>query len=281
QYESNYRKTLADLTIIKKNIVDIESRLSEAMRELEIERALVEGEHELVFKQILDDSEIDQEKIRHLYNDLQLLTDRIMTEKTSIRNEIDYTQQILFKLEYELRELEEQYRPSDDKILKKKEILAETRRKHEDLEFQLMELETRCETELEQAEEHFQNEQILVAQNSKIRQNTLRDLDHQQNIILHQVIIEKEKLEREKQKLKLLFKQKKFEANELEQKINGLSSIHEKNIYENGHHLQATNGKDVWLNGNTSMYHSTPSSIYNALNYADDISLPKYILIYE
>ncbi|CAF1563596.1 unnamed protein product, partial [Adineta steineri] len=32
---------------------------------------------------------------------------------------------------------------------------------------------------------------------------------------------------------------------------------------------------DVWLNGNTSMYHSTPSSIYNALNYADDISLPK------
>ncbi|CAF1677967.1 unnamed protein product, partial [Adineta ricciae] len=33
QYESNYRKTLADLTIIKKNIVDIESRLSEAMRE--------------------------------------------------------------------------------------------------------------------------------------------------------------------------------------------------------------------------------------------------------
>ena len=35
-----------------------------------------------------------------------------------IRNEIDYTQQILFKLEDELRELEEQYRPSDDKILK-------------------------------------------------------------------------------------------------------------------------------------------------------------------
>ncbi|CAF1686877.1 unnamed protein product [Adineta ricciae] len=85
---------------------------------MEIERALVEGEHELVFKQILDDSESDQEKIRHLYNDLQLLTERIMSEKASIRNEIEYTQQILYKLEYELRELEEQYRPSDDKILK-------------------------------------------------------------------------------------------------------------------------------------------------------------------
>jgi hypothetical protein len=53
---------------------------------------------------------------------------------------------------------------------RKKEIIAETRKKHEDLEFQLMELETRCEAELEQAEEQFQTEQIIVSQNSKIRQ---------------------------------------------------------------------------------------------------------------
>ncbi|CAF1681750.1 unnamed protein product, partial [Adineta ricciae] len=173
----------------------------------------------------------------------------------------------------ELRELEEQYRPSDDKILKKKELLVETRRKHEDLEFQLMELETRCEAELEQAEEQFQHEQIVVAQNSKLRQNTLRDLDHQQNIILHQVIIEKEKLEREKQKLKLLFKQKKLEANELEQKLNGLSSIvnQEKKHHENSH--QSSN--DVWLNGNSVMYHSSPSNLYSTLNYPDNPSSAK------
>jgi hypothetical protein len=45
---------------------------------------LVEGEHELMFKQILDASESDQQKIRHLYNDLQLLIERIMAEKTSV-----------------------------------------------------------------------------------------------------------------------------------------------------------------------------------------------------
>ncbi len=45
-----------------------------------------------------------------------------------------------------------------------------TRKRYEDLEFQLMELETRCESELEQAEEHFQTEQQLVIQNAKIRQ---------------------------------------------------------------------------------------------------------------
>ena len=58
-------------------------------------------------------------------------------------------------------------------LSRKKELLAETRRKHEDLEFQLMELETRCEAELEQAEEQFQHEQIVVAQNSKLRQVNL------------------------------------------------------------------------------------------------------------
>jgi len=128
-------------------------------------------------------------------------------------------------------------------------------KKYEDLEFQLMELETRCEAELEQAEEHFQNEQMIVTQNSKSRQNTLRDLDHQQNVILHQVILEKDKLEREKQKLKLLFKQRKLEANELEQKIR--------------------NGKDIRLNGNTTMYHSTPSNLYSSLSYPESISSSK------
>jgi len=55
-------------------------------------------------------------------------------------------------------------------FFRKKEIIAQTRQKHEDLEFQLMELQTRCEAELEQAEEHFQNEQIIVTKNSKLRQ---------------------------------------------------------------------------------------------------------------
>lgn len=55
-------------------------------------------------------------------------------------------------------------------LSRKKEIIAETRKKHEDLEFQLMELETRCEAELEQAEQHFHNQQYIATQNSKLRQ---------------------------------------------------------------------------------------------------------------
>lgn len=72
----------------------------------------------------------------------------------------------------------------------------------------------------------------------------MNDLDRQQNILLNQVIKEKEKLEREKQKLKLLFKQKKLEANELEQKINKISS----NNYNGNVHHQSINRNYFELN---------------------------------
>lgn len=49
-------------------------------------------------------------------------------------------------------------------------MLNHMRNKYEDLEFQLMEFETRCESELEQAEIHFQTQQKLVTQNAKFRQ---------------------------------------------------------------------------------------------------------------
>ncbi|CAF3096245.1 unnamed protein product [Rotaria sp. Silwood2] len=255
QYEINYQKNLTDLTILKKNIVNIESRLNEVMRELEIEQALIEGEHELVFKQILNASESDQKKIRQLNKNLQLLIERIMAEKNSMRNEIDHTQKNLLKYEHELNELEQQHRPSDEKIFKKKEMIAVTRKKFEDLEFQFMELETRCESELEKAEENFQNEQKLLTQNAQIRQNALRNLDHQQYIALHQAIMEKEKLEREKQKLKLYFKQKKLEANELE-----------KRIYDTWSNINGTSHTE---------YQSIPIHHYGSLNYPNGLASPK------
>ncbi len=53
---------------------------------MDIEQALIEGEHELIFKQILDSSESDQKKLRQLYKNLQFLIERIMTEKNFVRN---------------------------------------------------------------------------------------------------------------------------------------------------------------------------------------------------
>lgn len=47
----------------------------------------------------------------------------------------------------------------------------------------------------------------------------LRDLDHQQKLILFQINAEKDKLENEKQQFKYLFKMKKCQINEFEEKF--------------------------------------------------------------
>ncbi|CAF1311374.1 unnamed protein product [Didymodactylos carnosus] len=87
-----------------------------------------------------------------------------------------------------------------------------------------------------------------------VLKNNLRDLDHQQHIILQQVTVEKDKLERERQKLKLLFKKKKLHADDIEQKLTKLSdaltttttSITDANhhrVNDNNHTLK-TNGRE-------------------------------------
>ena len=58
-----------------------------------MERALIEGEHELVFKDILKASESDQSKLRELYRTLQILIEGMLTEKTSVsdRSTVDFS----------------------------------------------------------------------------------------------------------------------------------------------------------------------------------------------
>lgn len=113
-----------------------------------------------------------------------------------------------------------------------------------------MEYETRCESEIEQAEKQFQFEQKRLVDNAQTRQNTLHELDHQQYLVLSQCTIEKEKLEREKQKLKLFFKQKQIEANELEQKI-------QRHRLTNDYHVQLRDKNRAQVNGRFSSIFSS------------------------
>ena len=101
--------------------------------------------------------------------------------------------------------------------------------------------------------------------------DALRELDHQQYIVLHQATIEKQKLEQQKQKLKLLFKQKKIEANEFEQNIHGKSII-SFHLYFDHYSLVII---DIWTNANATnhdIYKSTPINLYSTSNYIESIS---------
>ena len=55
---------------------------------------MIEGEHDLIFKQILDQSEFDQNKIEEFHENLQILIQRIMNEKNSVKFSFSFSFQI-------------------------------------------------------------------------------------------------------------------------------------------------------------------------------------------
>ena len=94
-----------------------------------------------------------------------------------------------------------------EKIKAQKEhSLEDAKRMHEDLEFQLMELEAKYETELEDIQNRLIKEQDSLLNAFKQRQSNLNEYDQHQTQMLMQVKAETECLEIERQKLIEKFK---------------------------------------------------------------------------
>ena len=88
----------------------------------------------------------------------------------------------------------------------KQHALEESKRVHEDLEFQLMELEAKYESELEDIQNRLIREQDNLLNAFKQRQTNLNEYDQQQTDMLMAVKAETEYLEMERQKLIEQFK---------------------------------------------------------------------------
>jgi hypothetical protein len=88
----------------------------------------------------------------------------------------------------------------------KEHSLEDAKRMHEDLEFQLMELEAKYETELEDIQNRLIKEQDSLLNAFKQRQSNLNEYDQHQTQMLMQVKAETECLEMERQKLIEKFK---------------------------------------------------------------------------
>ena len=88
----------------------------------------------------------------------------------------------------------------------KQHVLDESKRTHEDLEFQLMELEAKYESELEDIQNRLIKEQDNLLNAFKQRQTNLNEYDQQQTQMLLAVKAETECLEIERQKLIEQFK---------------------------------------------------------------------------
>jgi hypothetical protein len=101
----------------------------------------------------------------------------------------------------------------------KEHSLEDAKRMHEDLEFQLMELEAKYETELEDIQNRLIKEQDSLLNAFKQRQSNLNEYDQHQTKMLMQVKAETECLEMERQKLIEKFKKQRSQLQLVEKKL--------------------------------------------------------------
>jgi hypothetical protein len=183
-----------------------------------MERALLDVEQNNELKTIQN----EEAKLKHLQQEHQHRLDAFNMHTNQIRSEIDMVQMNMKNIENEIlildTTLDNQYllarngadlsgRSHWETIKCQKEhSLEEAKRLHEDLEFQLMELEAKYETELEDIQNRLIKEQDILLNTFKQRQATLNDYDEQTAQMLLHVKNETECLEIERQKLIEQFK---------------------------------------------------------------------------
>ncbi|XP_013410434.1 pleckstrin homology-like domain family B member 2 isoform X4 [Lingula anatina] len=225
------------ITDLKQKIVDIEGQQNEAIRELEMERALLEGEHQTEMVQL----QREQDRINSLKQKQLELIERATAEKERKRK-VRFTTQLeqekmdaerhkLRELEHKHYEVEQQLECCSreeeplllDELQKYQDAIENQRKIFDDLEFQQLEVETRYEEEREVVQQQLLQEQNQLLGKYKAREERLHQIDKQQRDMLKQVKVDIEGLETERQKLVEEFRKEKATLSTIDRKIRELS----------------------------------------------------------
>lgn len=217
-----------------------------------MERALLEVEHNNELKSIQN----DEAKLKQLQHEHQAKLDGFARHTNQIRDEIEMIQMTIKNIENEILILDTSLDASahyDTLRAQKEHSLDEAKHIHEDLEFQLMELEAKYETELEDIQNRLISEQDNLLRIFRQRQTSLSEYDQQQTQMLLRVKAETEQLEMERLKLIDEFKRQKDLLQNVEKKMNRLVIQMQKQSSD-----ELINIQDLSLTGSSSS--STSSS---------------------
>ncbi|XP_060573136.1 pleckstrin homology-like domain family B member 1 isoform X3 [Ruditapes philippinarum] len=217
----NKSDLLKKISALKQQIVDIETQEDEALRGLEMERALLEGEHQTEMERLQD----DQEKIRHLRHKQNMLMEKASREREKELAIIERERKKLENLELQNGTLENQLElcSSEDKksvmekLQKNKEMLDNQRKVFDDLEFQQLESEAKFEEDKEQSQRRLLADQNNLLDRYRTREESLQQISNQQREAILSVRRDMERFEADRQKSIDQFKQER--DSELSRKI--------------------------------------------------------------
>ncbi|XP_070182235.1 pleckstrin homology-like domain family B member 2 isoform X1 [Littorina saxatilis] len=242
---------LQKISALKRQISDIETQENEAIRELEMERSLLEGEHRTEMAQLQE----DQERINTLKQQQHSMLDRATKHREKGRHveqrAIEREREKLLMLEEKQHAVMQQLRSSTSSLemssspttpvsllnptagTSELSMLRESlqrelenqRRIFDDLEFQQLEAEARFDEEKERMSNKLLQDQQQLLQKYKAREERLQQIDTQQKGMLGNVKSTLEGLEQDRLKLVDTFKKEKQSAADVHSKIAELSRM--------------------------------------------------------
>ncbi|KAL4228838.1 Pleckstrin y-like domain B member 1 [Mactra antiquata] len=223
----NKTDLLKKISTLKQQIVDIETLEDEALRGLEVERALLDGEHHAEMEKLQE----DQEKIQQLRQKQNLLMEKATRERQKELAIIERERLKLENLELQNGNLEKQLEQCThdeqkcilEKLQRNKEMLDNQRKVFDDLEFQQLESEAKFEEDREQVQRRLLADQNDLLDRYKTREESLQQISSQQRETILGVKREMERLEIDRHKAVDQFKQEKVKLGEVIGRMSDLS----------------------------------------------------------
>ncbi|XP_039601450.1 pleckstrin homology-like domain family B member 2 [Polypterus senegalus] len=218
---------LNNLEELEQKIKDLGNQMEESARELDMERALLDGEHDSEMTQLQHEKEV----LDQLNGKIAELETNVISEKSKEKTKLDAEREKLEKLQElyseqktQLDNCPESMREQLQQQLKRDaDHLEVETKKFEDLEFQQLEKESRQDEEKENLTQQLLREIAEYQRNIVTRKERILTLKKQSTQIAQQTQKEKDNFLKEKNNLLVMLQREKENLSSLEKKYSDLT----------------------------------------------------------
>ncbi|KAK3106893.1 hypothetical protein FSP39_002139, partial [Pinctada imbricata] len=225
--KQNKQELQGKIACLKQQIADIETQENEAIRELEMEKALMEGEHQTEWAGLQQ----DQVTIATLKTKQREVIDRYTQDREMELQQMETEQQKLRELEdrhYETEQLLDSCSKAEegaflDQYTREQESIEAQRKILDDLEFMQLESEAKFEEEKEQLQRQLVSEQQELLNKYRNREDRLQQIDTQQSEMIASLRQDMKNLEEHRQKLVQEFRKEKTQYSQVIKQIQEIS----------------------------------------------------------
>ncbi|KAK2870158.1 hypothetical protein Q8A67_024550 [Cirrhinus molitorella] len=225
--EEDRIQVLNNMEELELKIKDLDNQMEESIRELEVERALLEGEQDS------ETAQLQQEKdaLEQLKEKMADIENKVQTEKSQDKAKLDAERVKLERLAHLLAEQKTQLDTCPEalkeqlqlQLCRDAETLEVETKRFEDLEFQQLERESRQDEEKETQTQHILREIAEYQRNTVTRKERLLALKKQYTQISQQAQRDKDNFVKEKNNLQMMLQREKENLVNLEKKYSELT----------------------------------------------------------